>query len=342
MIEQPADFAPGEISVDDKAGLVFDEFGPSGFFQTLTEGGGSAVLPDNRIVDRHAGLSIPNDSGFALICDAESSNVFGGQLGFRENVPRDLDLSIPDFARVMLDPAGLGEDLLKFLLSNTMDSTAAIKDNSPGTRSSLVQDKNEIGHGWKEIRRRTHHCNQIRETKIREFYDESITLPPVNSFVDPSQRGVELPAGCKALIDVLAKPGVDRLQMPSKAGVGSLRRVGSFMGHLSRNAFADQVLVIMYFAKSIFLVVAKNENAFKLRFLLRKSDTFLEDATSEIFGEAALATDRGMGMDEFKTITVRLPEFWDDATQMIVDLLIRAYGVTENHRLFSVASGYAE
>ena len=43
-----------------------------------------------------------------------------------------------------------------------------------------------------------------------------------NPFVDPNQRGFELPAGCKDLHDVLARVGAGQLIAPSRVEAGGI------------------------------------------------------------------------------------------------------------------------
>ena len=48
-------------------------------------------------------------------------------------------LARPNLPRVMLDPAGLRENLPELLLGAGANGAAMIKDNRPGTRRSLVK-----------------------------------------------------------------------------------------------------------------------------------------------------------------------------------------------------------
>ena len=139
MIEEPANFASRKVGIDDEAGLVLNQFGLSGFLQAFAEIGGSAILPDDGVMNRGASLAIPNDSGFALIGDAKSRDIITGEFGFGENITGDSELGVPDFAWVVLNPAGFGEDLLKFLLGDRMDLTAPVEEDGPGTGCPLIE-----------------------------------------------------------------------------------------------------------------------------------------------------------------------------------------------------------
>src|SRR5215468_10835677 len=118
MIEKPANFASGKIRIDDKSRFVFYQFSLAGFFQAFTKICGAPVLPDNGVVNGCAGFAIPDNRGLALVGNAKGGDVFAGEFGLGENIAGDFELGGPDFARVVLNPAGLGEDLLEFLLGD--------------------------------------------------------------------------------------------------------------------------------------------------------------------------------------------------------------------------------
>ena len=80
------------------------------------------VLPDDGVVDRLAGLAIPDDRRFALVGDADGGEVGGFDAGLGERPPDDLDAAGPDLDRIVLDPTGLGEDLLMLLLVDGHDA----------------------------------------------------------------------------------------------------------------------------------------------------------------------------------------------------------------------------
>ena len=77
MVENPADFGCRKVSVNDKPGFFCDLVGHPFFFESIAIGSGTTVLPDNRIVEGLARASIPNDSGFSLVGDANGSHLVG-------------------------------------------------------------------------------------------------------------------------------------------------------------------------------------------------------------------------------------------------------------------------
>ena len=55
----------------------------------------------------------------------------------------DLDLAGPEFAWVVLDPPGLGEDLLELPLRRGADGALMVKDNRARTGCPLIQSQNK-------------------------------------------------------------------------------------------------------------------------------------------------------------------------------------------------------
>ena len=75
MVEEPGDLGAGEIGVDDEAGLFGDERLEAVLGKLVADIGGAPVLPDDGVVDRLAGLAIPDHDGLALIGNADGGNV---------------------------------------------------------------------------------------------------------------------------------------------------------------------------------------------------------------------------------------------------------------------------
>jgi len=150
-----------------------------------------------------------------------------------------------------------------------------------------------------------------------------------NPFVDPNQRGFELPAGCKDLHDVLARVGAGQLTAPSRVEAGAIGTVRSYVAPLYQAKSQRVALVVMNSERGALLIMSYRDGGFKLTLLLHRGSAFLEEAIVELFGEAALAKSSRTD-DELQTIHIPLPDFWDDAAQGVIDLLIRGYGLPEN------------
>src|SRR5690554_1540680 len=99
------------------------------FLQAVAVGRGSPVLPDDGIVERLTGISVPEYGRFPLVGDPYGSNLTGFQVLFAKCLGNDGDLRSPYFHRVMFHPAWLGKFLFKILLGNGFDLSFFIKNN---------------------------------------------------------------------------------------------------------------------------------------------------------------------------------------------------------------------
>src|SRR6185369_7062537 len=100
-----------------------DQLGMPSCFETIAKLRGSPILPDDCVVDRLARLAIPNHGRLALIRDADAGYVAGGKVGLCEDGTSRLELGLPDFVGIVLDPARLREDLSKLLLRDGANRT---------------------------------------------------------------------------------------------------------------------------------------------------------------------------------------------------------------------------
>src|SRR5262245_44661653 len=93
MIQEPGDLGAAEVWIDDEARpLAHQVFGTT-LPQFIAQSCRAAVLPDDRIVKRHAGLSVPHDRGFALIGDAHCHEILERDTRTRYDVACDVALS---------------------------------------------------------------------------------------------------------------------------------------------------------------------------------------------------------------------------------------------------------
>src|SRR5690554_1451603 len=111
------------------------------FFKLVAISRSPAVLPDDGIVKRLAGLPVPQDGGFPLVGYPYSSNLVRFYVVFAQRFGEDGDLRGPYFYRVMFHPSGLGEFLLEILLGNGFYFSFFIKNNGSGAGRALVQSQ---------------------------------------------------------------------------------------------------------------------------------------------------------------------------------------------------------
>ena len=163
VVQQPLDLGAGEIGVGHKAGLFPDGVAVAFGFQLVNDGGGAAALPDDGVGNGLAGGLVPDDGGFPLVGDADGRDVIGGDAQLFHGGPGDLQRGGPDLLRVVLHPAGEGEDLAKLLLRRGADISRVVKKNAAGAGCALVK-----GHD-------VFHCNSPlicpdRARPGREFF----------------------------------------------------------------------------------------------------------------------------------------------------------------------------
>src|SRR5690606_16909891 len=115
VVEQPADLGAGEVGGQRQAGLAAEPVLAGVAAELTAQGVGAGVLPDDGVVDRLAGGLVPQQGRLALVGDADGLHLVLGDAGLGEGAG-DHRLHVrPDLHRVVLDPAGPGEDLLVLL-----------------------------------------------------------------------------------------------------------------------------------------------------------------------------------------------------------------------------------
>src|SRR5215203_4766810 len=129
VIEDPGDLAPGEVGIDDQTRLLGDDWAVTFGFEPIAESGGAAILPDDGVAHRTSGSAVPDDRGFALVRDADGSDVGRTCVGAPERFDRHRALCRPDLLRVVLNPSRLRKDLLELLLRDGSDRTVMVEQD---------------------------------------------------------------------------------------------------------------------------------------------------------------------------------------------------------------------
>ena len=109
IVEQPANLACREIGIDHQPRFLLDHRGVAVVLELVAETGGSPVLPDDGVMNRPAGLPIPEHRGFALVGDADGGDLADVDIRLLEHLLGNAELDPPDLIRIVLDPAGLGK-----------------------------------------------------------------------------------------------------------------------------------------------------------------------------------------------------------------------------------------
>src|SRR6185437_438836 len=147
VLEQPLDLAAGEVGGRGQAGLAPDGLATLVLVQGGGDPVGAGVLPDDRVVVRAAGAPVPHHRGLPLVGDAERGQVGAGEA---RGVQRGLDDragALPDLGGVVLDPAGLRQDLLVLELVPGDLVAAVVEHHEAGAGGALIHRADVVSHG---------------------------------------------------------------------------------------------------------------------------------------------------------------------------------------------------
>ena len=82
VVEDPLHFGAGEVRVNHQAGGLADVFFHAVALELLADLGGTAALPDDSVINRLAGFTLPDDGGFTLVGDTDRRDFIGADIGF--------------------------------------------------------------------------------------------------------------------------------------------------------------------------------------------------------------------------------------------------------------------
>jgi hypothetical protein len=151
VVQQPFQLRAGEVGVDHQARLALDESGMAAGAQLVAARRRAAVLPDDRVGHGLARGAVPQEGRLPLVRDGQRRDVAGAGgaallLQFVQRGQRHGVLGGPDFAGVMLHPAGLRKDLLELALRDGDDLPRAVEHDRARAGGSLVQGE-DVFHG---------------------------------------------------------------------------------------------------------------------------------------------------------------------------------------------------
>ena len=139
VVQDPLELCGREVSVDDQPGLLRDQVGQAAGLQLVAVLACAAALPDNGVVDRLAGVTVPDDGRLALVRDTDGGDVLRRRADLVHSRQRHAELGRPDLVGVMLDPAGLGEILGELLLRDAAHLALGVKKDAAVGRGARVQ-----------------------------------------------------------------------------------------------------------------------------------------------------------------------------------------------------------
>ena len=146
LVQDPLQLGARKIGVHEQTGFFLNGLGQPTLAQGLAGRFGTAVLPDDGLMNRLAGFAVPNDRGFPLVGNADGAHLGRANARFGQRLARRGQLGAPDFQRIVLDPAGLGVVLGKFLLRHRNHAAPHIKNDAARAGGALVKCE-QVCHG---------------------------------------------------------------------------------------------------------------------------------------------------------------------------------------------------
>src|SRR5699024_8973048 len=146
VVQDPADFRRRKVRRRRQASAFLDEL-PLLLGERVDEVGGAGVLPNDGVVDRLAGGTVPDHRGFTLIGDTDGRDFLRGDVLGGSRVGDDAADVEPDLLRVVLHPARVREDLLVWQLAAARDLPATVENDAARGGRPLVDGEDESPTG---------------------------------------------------------------------------------------------------------------------------------------------------------------------------------------------------
>ena len=139
MVQYPTDFRSREIRVDQQTRLAPYLLLGAAPLQVTAGVGRSAILPDDGVIDRLAGVSIPDENRLALVGDADGGYVLRANAGLFEQLSHRPQLRTQDVGRVLFDPPGVRVNLPDIPLRLCRRLALPVEQHGAGAGRSLVE-----------------------------------------------------------------------------------------------------------------------------------------------------------------------------------------------------------
>src|SRR6185312_7013904 len=119
IVENPFHLRARKVRVGHQTSALAEFFVKAPGLQSIANRHRQTTLPDNRVEDWFAGVSVPDHRRFALVGNANGRNIGGTGSGSLERFLRDRELTGPDGLWIVFDQARRGINLRELLLRNT-------------------------------------------------------------------------------------------------------------------------------------------------------------------------------------------------------------------------------
>ena len=148
VFQNPLYFGGGEVGVHQKARVVLHIGGELRvLLEGLAQGGGAPALPHDGVVDRAAGLLVPDDGGLPLVGDADAGNFPHVHPALGQHLHQHAVLAGVDLHGVVLHPTGMGIVLGELLLGKLHDVLMLVEQDAAAAGGALVQSDHILFHG---------------------------------------------------------------------------------------------------------------------------------------------------------------------------------------------------
>jgi hypothetical protein len=166
----------------------------------------------------------------------------------------------------------------------------------------------------------------------------------MNPFVNLQKRSIQLPKGCKDLMDVLRPPRArgavgetlsygEPFPKPDRMETGGLAHVEHYVSRLLQSAAKRKTLLISSLDWEAWCVLAHYDGVLTVTVFVECSDSVREEAVRSLFVEAGInpTTDYVMSNEgvPMRGLAYPLPADAPRATQLTADLMRRAYGLAD-------------
>src|SRR5262249_52998021 len=143
MLENPGELGGRKVWVQAQPGLLDDFLFVPGVLELPARRRRAAILPDNGVVDRNAGTSIPEQCCFALVGESDRCDMppFGTQTP--QYLTRCRQGRRPDDLWVMFHPARSGVYLLEGMLVERDNGTARREGDAAAGAGPLIDGKKD-------------------------------------------------------------------------------------------------------------------------------------------------------------------------------------------------------
>ncbi len=150
----------------------------------------------------------------------------------------------------------------------------------------------------------------------------------MNRFVDFGKRSINLPEGCKDLIDVLG--AAKRQPVQGTESVVGIANLAKFLPGIVESAAKSKSILITW-RESVYVHLMNEQGVISAVIIISES-TGREQAVREIFTEAGLspAYDEAPTSTSICALRYPLPSDYSKIEKLVFDLLRRGFGLSED------------